>query len=112
MPSKTTPPAANPSPRTKTAAAPAAKPRKAVKTTKATQPEAPGATEPAPLLELDLSAGPALLEGPTREQMIRARAYELYERNGCVDGRELEDWLAAEAEVGALMTEDRTRPAA
>jgi hypothetical protein len=38
--------------------------------------------------------------------MIRVRAYDRYERNGCVDGHELDDWLAAEAEVGALMTED------
>jgi hypothetical protein len=35
--------------------------------------------------------------------MIRVRAYERYERKGCVDGNELDDWLAAEAEVGAMM---------
>ena len=31
--------------------------------------------------------------------MIRARAYELYEEGGREDGRDLEDWLQAEAEV-------------
>ncbi|ODV07341.1 MAG: hypothetical protein ABT20_12420 [Rubrivivax sp. SCN 70-15] len=40
-----------------------------------------------------------LLEGPTREVLVRRRAYELYERNGRVDGRALDDWLSAEAEV-------------
>ncbi|MGA9416704.1 MAG: DUF2934 domain-containing protein [Terriglobales bacterium] len=33
------------------------------------------------------------------EEMIRARAYELYEEGGREDGRDLEDWLQAEAEV-------------
>ena len=45
----------------------------------------------------------SLLEGPTREQLIRAHAYSRYEGNGCVDGHDLDDWLAAEAEVGALL---------
>lgn len=43
-----------------------------------------------------------LLTGPTREDIIRRRAYERYEHSGCVDGHALDDWLAAEAEVGAL----------
>jgi hypothetical protein len=30
---------------------------------------------------------------------IRCRAYELYERRGREDGREIEDWLQAEAEL-------------
>jgi hypothetical protein len=33
------------------------------------------------------------------QQQIRRRAYELYEQRGGEDGRELEDWLQAEAEV-------------
>jgi hypothetical protein len=110
MPSKTTPPT-SPStarrPRTKISASAAVRPRKTVKTPEAVEPDDAGTAEPDPALEQ--SAGPALLEGPTREQMIRARAYEHYERNGCVDGREVDDWLAAEAEVGALMTEGSTR---
>lgn len=34
-----------------------------------------------------------------REAMIREAAYLCYERRGCVYGHELEDWLAAEAQV-------------
>ena len=33
------------------------------------------------------------------EQIIRQRAYELYEQRGREDGRSQEDWLRAEAEV-------------
>jgi hypothetical protein len=40
-----------------------------------------------------------LIEGPSREDLIRRRAYDLYERNGGVDGHALDDWLAAEAEL-------------
>lgn len=59
-----------------------------------------------------LAAPPAreLLEGPTREDLIRRRAFDLYERNGCVDGRALDDWLAAESEVGEMVLEG-TAPA-
>ncbi len=51
-----------------------------------------------------------LLEGPTRDDLIRRRAFDLYERNGAVDGRALDDWLAAEAELGQSMLEG-TAPA-
>ena len=33
------------------------------------------------------------------QEQIRHRAYELYEQRGGEDGRELDDWLQAEAEV-------------
>jgi len=33
------------------------------------------------------------------EAQIRIRAYELYEERGREDGRELDDWLKAEAEL-------------
>ena len=33
------------------------------------------------------------------EELIRVRAYQLYEEQGCEDGHDLEDWLRAEAEV-------------
>lgn len=33
------------------------------------------------------------------QELIRLRAYELYEERGRQDGHELDDWLAAEAEV-------------
>ena len=33
------------------------------------------------------------------QEQIHHRAYELYEQRGGEDGRELDDWLQAEAEV-------------
>jgi Protein of unknown function (DUF2934) len=33
------------------------------------------------------------------EELIRQRAYELYEQRGREDGHAIEDWLAGEAEV-------------
>jgi hypothetical protein len=33
------------------------------------------------------------------EEQIRRRAYELYESRGREDGRDLEDWFRAEAEI-------------
>jgi hypothetical protein len=38
------------------------------------------------------------------EETIRARAYELYEQRGRIDGHDLQDWLQAEAEAGATNT--------
>ena len=38
------------------------------------------------------------------QEQIRRRAYELYEQRGGEDGRELDDWLQAEAEVTQSMT--------
>ena len=35
---------------------------------------------------------------PTHEE-IAQRAKAIYERNGCVPGRDLENWLTAEAEL-------------
>jgi hypothetical protein len=35
----------------------------------------------------------------THEENVRARAYELYEVRGRIDGRAEEDWLRAEGEV-------------
>ena len=35
------------------------------------------------------------------DEVIRARAYELYVERGMEDGREVEDWLRAEEEVSA-----------
>ncbi len=34
-------------------------------------------------------------------EMIRARAYRIYEERGRLDGHELDDWLQAEAELRA-----------
>ncbi len=33
------------------------------------------------------------------EELIRIRAYHLFEERGCEHGHELDDWLRAEAEV-------------
>ena len=40
---------------------------------------------------------------PSRDEMIRVEAYLRYERNGCVPGRELEDWIEAEREVDRML---------
>ena len=33
------------------------------------------------------------------EELVRIRAYRLYEERGCEHGYDLEDWLQAEAEI-------------
>jgi hypothetical protein len=33
------------------------------------------------------------------EEQIRQRAHELYLQRGCEDGKDVEDWLQAEAEI-------------
>lgn len=38
---------------------------------------------------------------PSQEE-VRLRAFELYQRRGAEPGRELEDWLAAEAELSKV----------
>ena len=40
------------------------------------------------------------LAKPSHEEIAK-HAYEIYERNGCQPGREIENWLAAEAELMA-----------
>jgi hypothetical protein len=47
------------------------------------------------------TTGSAHLEVGAEElqDRIRERAFELYEQRGCQDGRELDDWLQAEAET-------------
>lgn len=37
---------------------------------------------------------------PTHDQ-ISQRAYELYRESGCIEGRDMENWLQAEAELRA-----------
>lgn len=46
----------------------------------------------------DLHSNTLSRDVPMREQIAR-RAYELYEQRGRQDGRDLEDWLAAEKEL-------------
>jgi hypothetical protein len=38
------------------------------------------------------------------DESIRRRAYEIYEQEGCVHGRDQEHWLRAEAEVAGKRT--------
>lgn len=38
------------------------------------------------------------------DELIRRRAYELYEERGREDGRDLEDWYRAEAEIAQKKT--------
>ena len=45
------------------------------------------------------------------EEQIRRRAYQLYERRGCEHGHEVEDWLAAEAELAQERTMSVARTA-
>ncbi len=33
------------------------------------------------------------------EELVRVKAYELYEKRGRIDGHDVEDWLRAEAEI-------------
>lgn len=49
-------------------------------------------------------------ESDIREEMIRRRAYELYEARGEAGGSDLDDWLAAEREVDLdmLVSADET----
>jgi hypothetical protein len=37
------------------------------------------------------------------EELVRQRAYQLYEERGHEDGHDLEDWLRAEAEMRAAL---------
>jgi Protein of unknown function (DUF2934) len=50
-----------------------------------------------------------LLSMAELEERIRNRAYDLYEQRGCVDGKALDDWLEAKAEVlGVVAPPNRT----
>jgi len=44
------------------------------------------------------------------EEIIRQRAYELYEQRGFEDGLEMDDWLQAEAEVMGKKPSSGTDP--
>ena len=42
-----------------------------------------------------------------RTEAIRWRAYQLYEQRGREDNHAMDDWLTAEAQIGALPSEDK-----
>jgi len=46
------------------------------------------------------------------EEMIRKRAYELWEQAGCPDGRSYEFWFAARTEIEAAQSSNRQEPRA
>ena len=89
-------------PRTATPTKPATKPALAKGKTAARQKAAevlPRATPPSP--------------DDDREERVRMAAYFRAERRGFAGGYEVEDWFAAEAEVGVVTpAEQATRPAA
>ncbi|MBL8351826.1 MAG: DUF2934 domain-containing protein [Burkholderiaceae bacterium] len=105
-------------PSTKPAAEPAAKPS----AKPAAEPSAKSSAQPGtkprarrakPVAGALLAAPPepALPEAPAaREALIRRRAYEIYERSGCIEGRDIDHWLAAEAEIDGRVLEG-TAPA-
>jgi hypothetical protein len=72
---------------------------KAAKPPAATRPAAVASAHAVMVESLPAPQPHELLKGPTREDMIRLRAYDIYERNGRVDGRDVDDWLRAEAEI-------------
>jgi hypothetical protein len=49
------------------------------------------------------------IAGEDRRRLIAEAAYFRAEQRGFVPGRELEDWLAAEIEVDALLGDDDGR---
>ncbi len=53
-----------------------------------------------------VSGGAATAERASREQMIATAAYFRAEARGCVPGREMDDWLAAEQEFDARPEQD------
>jgi hypothetical protein len=62
-------------------------------------------TTPLPTPESRPEAQPA--SAPSRDAIAK-RAYELYLQRGSVSGYELEDWLAAEAELVAAAVDEGT----
>lgn len=43
-------------------------------------------------------------EGRTLE-LIRQRAHQIWEENGCIDGHDVDDWLQAEHEITGSMAQ-------
>jgi len=75
------------------------RPRAASTTPSGVKPAAPR-TSPRP--KKTATAGPGKPVPVARDEMVRTAAYFRAERRGFAAGYDLEDWLAAEAEVAAL----------
>ncbi|MCS6297957.1 MAG: DUF2934 domain-containing protein [Nitrospira sp.] len=54
-----------------------------------------------PAKQVSKSSAPEKRPGPVQDVQVRiaARAHELYEQRGCLDGYHLRDWLEAEREI-------------
>ena len=50
-----------------------------------------------------IGVSPADIDPQWRQQLIAAEAYAIAERRGFVAGRELDDWVAAESAVDAML---------
>ncbi len=48
------------------------------------------------------------MPGYWHEHRVRDRAYEIWQAEGCPEGKEHEHWLRAEAEIAAEDTEAKT----
>ena len=62
----------------------------------------------------DSTANPEKGSLELTDDVIRARAHQLYEERGCEDGHALDDWLQAEAEIlgkKSMQPTQRTRRA-
>ena len=64
------------------------------------------APKPAPSPRVSLISAKLNRAGEDRQQLIAEAAYLRAERRGFQPGQELEDWLAAELEIDALLGED------
>jgi len=85
---------------------PTRKPRATAATRPATRLAAkPAATKAGPAArKTAVKAGaPAVAAGVGRDEMVRTAAYFRAERRGFAPGYDIEDWLAAEAEVRTLI---------
>jgi hypothetical protein len=79
---------------------PARKPRAASSTPSGTRPAAPRKTTRQKKTVANRPGDPA---PASRDEMVRMAAYFRAERRGFTAGYDLEDWLAAETEVAALL---------
>jgi len=62
--------------------------------------DAPPSAEPRPVTESESSDDLDRARADSRDHQVAARAYELYLERGGGHGRDVEDWLEAERQVG------------
>jgi len=65
----------------------------------------PSRSDEASLQWMESANGPSALDETQRREMIATSAYLRAERRGFEDGSDVEDWLAAEAEVDAWLNQ-------